>query len=81
MKKLMICLTALVWVLPAVAFGQGPDQRAKQAIKDASRLSEGQKRQAMKNIQGKEGGLGAQDRNTKRTLQNMGTAPDGRKQQ
>jgi hypothetical protein len=81
MKKLMVYLMVLVMVLPAGVFAQGPDHQAKQAIKDAKRLSEGQKRQAMKNVQGKEGGYGAQDRNTKRTLQSMEKSADGRKQQ
>jgi hypothetical protein len=81
MKKLMICLMALALLFPITAFAQGPDHQAKQAIKDAKRLSEGQKRQAMKNVQGKEGGYGAQDRNTKRTLQSMEKGTQGRKQQ
>jgi len=81
MKRLMIYIMLLVMALPAAAFGQGPDHKAKQAIKDAQRLSEGQKRQAIKNVQGKEGGYGAQDRNTKRTLQNLGTVAEGAKQQ
>lgn len=79
MKRLMVYVMALVLLFPVTAFSQGPDHKAKQAIKDAKRLSEGQKRQTMKNVQGKEGGLGAQDRNTKRTLQNMGNSPDGKK--
>jgi len=81
MKRLMIYIMLLVMAFPAAAFGQGPDHKAKQAIKDAQRLSEGQKRQAIKNVQGKEGGYGAQDRNTKRTLQNLGTVAEGAKQQ
>ena len=81
MKRLMIYIMLLVMALPAAAFGQGPDHKAKQAIKDAQRLSEGQKRQAIKNVQGKEGGLGAQDQNTKRTLQNLGTGAEGAKRQ
>ena len=80
MKKLMICLMALVMLLPVAAFGQGPDHKAKQAIKDAKRLSEGQKSQAMKGLKGKEGGYGAQDCKTKRTLQSMGKGTEGRKQ-
>ena len=81
MKKLTVYSMALAMLLPVTAFGQGPDHKAKQAIKDATRLSEGQKRQAMKNVQGKDGGYGAQDRNTKRTLQSMEKGTEGRKQQ
>lgn len=81
MKKLMVYLMVLVMVSPAAVFAQGPDQQAKQAVKDFNRLGEGQKRQALKNVQGKEGGYGAQDRNTKRTLQSMEKRTDGRKQQ
>ena len=80
MKRLMVYLMALVMLLPVAAFGQGPDHKAKQAIKDAKRLSEGQKRQAMKDLKGKEGGYGAQDRNTKRTLQSMEKGTGGKKQ-
>ncbi len=80
MKKTITFLIALALLLPMPVFGQGPDHRAKQAIKDASRLSEGQKRQAMKNLKGKEGGYGAQDRNTKRTLQSMEKGAGGKKQ-
>ena len=80
MKKTIIYLIALAMLLPLPVFAQGPDHKAKQAIKDAQRLSEGQKRQAMKNLQGKEAGYGAQDRNTKRTLQSMEKSTGGKKQ-
>ena len=81
MKKLIVYLMVSIMSLPAAAFAQGPDHKAKQAIKDAQRLSEGQKRQAMKDLKGKDGGYGEQDRNTKRTLQSMEKGKDGRKQQ
>jgi len=71
---------SLALLFPAGVFAQGPDHKAKQAMKDAKRLSEGQKRQAMKNLQGKEAGYGAQDRNTKRTLQSMEKSTGGKKQ-
>ena len=80
MKKLIVYLMVSIMSLPAAAFAQGPDHKAKQAIKDATRLSEGQKRQAMKNVTGKETGYGAQDIKTKRTLQGMQKSGDGRKQ-
>lgn len=80
MKKLMAFWTAFVLLFPAMTTAQGPDHQAKQAIKDAKRLSEGQKRQAMKDLQGKEGGYGAQDLTTKRTLQSMDKSAQGKKQ-
>mgnify|MGYP000380337588 FL=1 len=80
MKKMMVYVMSLALLFPAGVFAQGPDHKAKQAMKDAKRLSEGQKRQAMKNLQGKEAGYGAQDRNTKRTLQSIEKGAGGKKQ-
>jgi len=57
----MICLTVLVLLLPAMAFGQGLDHRAKQSMKDAHRLSEGQKRYGHEERSPRKNGYGAQE--------------------